>query len=186
MLKKILSIIFSLFKRKKETFLIKDYRDKLPKHATRKWLKRNLENIKWIVIHQTIGKATIEQIAQYHITASENNHISKKGTPKICYHFAIRRNGEILYTNDEIYRVWACGHHNTWSINILVNGNFDGPTYEGSEEPSKNQIKSLKFLLNDIKKRYPQAEILGHGDLVKYKVNCPGNTLTEELNKFRN
>jgi len=38
---------------------------------------------------------TIEQIAHYHITPGENNHISKKGAPGLCYHYAIRKNGSI-------------------------------------------------------------------------------------------
>ena len=193
MLKAILETIFEFFSSNKEDknppkpeVVIENWRTKLPVHPTRKYGKRPLSRIKYLVVHQS-GKyyESAETIAEYHITPGPENHLSEKGAPGIAYHYVIERDGTIKLCNNESALTWHCKNHNTASLGILVNGNFDGPEWKGEELPTLEQIINLDLLLDNLTARYPDAEIKGHGELVKNKINCPGNRVMHELNIYR-
>lgn len=149
----------------------------LPWHAKRRWASRHLTSIDKIVVHQELGEGSIESVNQYHISP---NHISKKGCPHFCYHYGIRKNGEIIQANELSSITWHVGGHNAESIGIMVQGNFDGPGYDmGSSEPTSEQITALGDLVDYLIRAFsltPQG-IYGHYHFGKPA--CPGYVLQQ-------
>ena len=89
--------------------------------------------------------------------------------------------------NNLSHTVWHCKGQNTSAIGILVLGNFDGPSYDGGEEPTEQQVKSLGKLINNLLSRenlsISKQEVYGHKDFGKE--NCPGTTLGTFVDKFK-
>jgi len=168
------------------------------------WSKRTLIDINTILVHQTgklpeVERATLYDINDYHRTPSfdrdgdgkidswERNHLTDTGAPGICYHFVLERSGRIFQTNRISDVVWGAKGYNGKSIHILVNGNFVGPEWVGTETPSAGQLRNLKRLIRILAKRYDIKieNIKGHGEINPYKINCPGDVVMAELNKFK-
>ncbi len=167
-----------------------DYRGKLTTNPdpTRVWHVRNLNNLKWLVVHQAGGPGSMEQIAHYHATPSPNNHLSKKGAPGIAYHYAVERDGTVYWTNDDKYLTWHVANRNTWSIGILIVGDFNGGAHEGTSTPTAAQLKSLPKILNYLHSKYPQTVVVGHCEIATKahpKPYCPGDVLMEKVKKYR-
>jgi hypothetical protein len=196
MIKQIIEFILNLFNKTEKSNLlleekpksfeetIVDLRNKLPTHPTKKWGHRPLNLIDQIIVHQVLSEGSFKNIANYHVTPGENNHISKTGAPGICYHYGIEKDGTVFLFNNESYITWHCKGQNTRSIGILVRGNFSGPSWKGTEEPTENQLKSLQNLLDWLKNKYPEIKIKGHCEAAN-KENCPGNKILNFLNKYR-
>jgi N-acetyl-anhydromuramyl-L-alanine amidase AmpD len=130
----------------------------------------------------------MEQIARYHITPGEQNHLSKKGAPGIAYHYVIEKDGSVFYVTDEKYLTWHVAKKNTWSIGILVVGNFSAYGRYSSEEPTSKQLASLKKFFFYIQEKYPDAKIVGHCEIASAshpKPYCPGTTLMKEIQEYR-
>ncbi|MEO9482556.1 MAG: N-acetylmuramoyl-L-alanine amidase [Ekhidna sp.] len=162
---------------------IKNLITQLPWHSTRRWGTRHLSKIDKIVLHQELGEADVEAVNNYHI---KPNHISPKGCPHICYHYAIRKNGEIVQTNELSSVTWHTKGENISAVGIMVVGNFNGPGYDmGTSEPTKEQIKSIKFLVDYLQKslRLTNQDIYGHYHFGKPA--CPGYELQKLVESFR-
>lgn len=170
---------------------VKNYINVLPWHPYRRWSVRPLTCVNKIIIHQAASKGTVENVNLYHITPSSNNHIDKKGAPHICYHYVISRTGDIYKVNSLTHIVWHCKEQNTSSIGILILGNFSGPSYLGSQEPTIEQLHSLKKILDiytNAQKNFEgltinKNNIFGHKDFGKE--NCPGNILYNFLKNYK-
>jgi len=112
---------------------------------------------RYAVIHHVAGDSTVEKIHAQHLG---------QGWAGIGYHFFIDFEG-IVYRGRPYS---AEGAHvlnqNSDKIGICLNGNLD------VRKPTDAQIKSLVWLLGEIKKDYPGIKIVGHGDLMA--TNCPG------------
>ncbi len=162
---------------------------KLPVHPTRKWNKRNIEDVKGIIVHQAICKdCSTYGIAKYHIKPGPQNHISGRGAPGICYHWTIDYDGIIYRCNEFEDVVWHAGNRkiNYESFGICVLGDFDGPEYFGKDgSPTDEQETSLKFLLRDLTNSFSLEYVKGHFEVKKNKVNCPGLDLTKLIVDFR-
>lgn len=190
---------------------IYDISDILEKHPNKKFDKKNIENIKYLVIHQSLSKPNnvpdmlwwqtpqifkdqindnvekfrnyfenIFNINRYHITPAEDNHISKTGCPKICYHFAIEQSGVIFKCNDIEDITWSVKDHNMETLNILVIGNFDAKSHPGDSPNRKQQISMINFIKNIIKyKLFEINHIVGHS--FYGKENCPGTYIEAQL-----
>ncbi|MEO1253288.1 MAG: N-acetylmuramoyl-L-alanine amidase [Bacteroidota bacterium] len=155
----------------------------LPWHPTRRWGVRQLNSINKIIIHQELGEADVEAVNSYHIRP---NHISSKGCPHLCYHFAIRKNGEIIQANELSSITWHCKGQNIEAIGIMVIGNFSGPGYDmGTSEPTQEQISSMDFLIDYLQKslKLDNQSIYGHYHYGKPA--CPGYKLQEYIEKKR-
>ena len=96
--------------------LIKDFREKLPIHKTKKWELRDKE-VKLIVLHCTERDWDVLETAIYHISS---NHIDKTGCPTICYHYFIDKEGEIFYVVDERYKTWHVGIWNKFAVAVAM------------------------------------------------------------------
>lgn len=158
----------------------------LPWHETRKWGKRPLSRINKIVVHQSLTTGSLEGINNYHITPGNQNHISPKGAPHICYHYAIDRDGEIHHCNPLSSLVWHCKGQNTSGVGVVILGDFDGPTYQGKDkDPTDAQMEALEYLLdNHLVTKFPEADLTGHADFGKE--NCPGNTIYSYIQEKKN
>ena len=175
---------------------IKNYVNVLPWHTKRKWGKRSLSSINKVIVHQSLSTGSVEGVNRYHITPSTSNHISPYGAPHICYHFAIDKEGVIYKCNPLSSVVWHCRKQNTFSIGILILGNFSGPSYIGSETPSERQLENLGILLDSIisndntiagnkatEVSLNKDNIFGHNSFGKE--NCPGNLVSEFLETYK-
>jgi len=112
-----------------------------------------------IVVHCSATKATadigVRDITQWHI---------QRGFDTVGYHYVIRRNGELETGRPQNAIGAHVRGHNSNSIGICLAGGVDT-----SNKPENNftpaQFATLKALLRELEKRYPQARILGHRDL---------------------
>lgn len=174
----------------------------LKQHAYKKFAKRAISDIGAASTHQVAAGSSFVGIACYHV--SRDNHICSDGCPGINYHIGIEKDGTIYQLNDLTNVVYSSGkkksyrlpsqadcfsrwgkYFNKYSIGILVRGNFDGPGYKGSEEPTPEQIEGLhrvanwatqeaKFFDN---KPIELRNFLGHCHVNKNA--CPGFILQE-------
>ena len=170
---------------------IKNIIQTLDWHPTRRWSNRSLSKIKKIIIHQELGESSIEDVNIYHINP---NHISQKGCPHICYHYAIRGNyqdgdkdGEIVQVNELSSVTWHCKGQNSVSIGIMLQGNFDGPGNDlGIAEPSNGQMNSLSELSDYLLESFilSNQDIYGHYHYGKQA--CPGTHVAKWIEERRN
>lgn len=142
--------------------MIKDITDKLPVHAKRKYGKRYLDKIQYIVLHHTGGDGTIEAFARYHVS---------KGWPGIGYHYVIDENGTIFQTNRIDTVSYNVGGHNTKVVGISVIGNYDEQVLNPCQ---KGAIEDLILLLRVILGNKP---VKGHNEFSA--TACPGKSITE-------
>ncbi len=114
--------------------------------------------IKHIVIHCT---ATIESISY---TAKDINRWHKKrGWNGIGYHFVIGLDGTIE-KGRPLYKVGAhVKGYNKESIGIVYVGGLDKNKIPKDTRTARQKTAILK-LLNKLKQKYPNADILGHRD----------------------
>ena len=121
------------------------------------------ENIKYIVVHCSAARSTTTQTL-----ADIDAMHRKKGWSQCGYHYVVGRNGFIERGRPErIIGAHVFGY-NKVSLGVCLVGGLDadGKILEGFDEAfTPEQRKSLTILLNDLQRRYPDAEILGHRDL---------------------
>ncbi|MFN2291470.1 MAG: N-acetylmuramoyl-L-alanine amidase [Anaerolineae bacterium] len=97
---------------------IEDIVDQLPKDATQRYPRRNLDDIHQLVIHHTATAASVtpKRLADYQVRTQR-----KPGT---IYHFVVAADGKIYQTN----RLQTVSDHafdrNTTSLGICFPGNF--------------------------------------------------------------
>ena len=166
---------------------IKNFTKELPWHADRVWKKRELKQIRKIIIHQEMGNSSIEQVNEYHITPGQTNHISTKGCPHFCYHFGIRSTGEIIQANEFSDITWHCFGQNTSAIGIMLQGNFSGPGHVvGTKEPEEEQMKALSELVDFLLESLQLANHDVFGHYYFGKPACPGTTIQAWIEEKRN
>ena len=97
----------------------------------------------------------------------------------IGYHYVIRRDGEIEPGRPEWMTGAHCVNHNAHSIGICYEGGID-IRGQPADTRTEAQRRSLRKLLEQLHKAYPQALIVGHHDLNPQK-DCPciDNVVTE-------
>ncbi len=158
-----------------------------------KWNKRAISKISKIVVHQELADGTIESVNRYHITPAPDNHLDKNGAPHICYHFAIRKNGEICQCNELDDITWHVKGYNTVGVGIMLQGDFDAKAakHKGkNKKPTKEQIDSLKklldYLVNELLSRLEKKDVYGHLELQVSKKVCPGDDVMKFIREYRN
>jgi len=157
---------------------------KLDWHPTRRWRTRELTKINKVIIHQELGEGSIENVNRYHI---KPNHMSLKGCPRICYHYGIRENGEVVQMNELSHIVWHTKGQNTNAIGIMLVGNFAGPGHNtGTRDPSKAQMDSLEELVGYLLKsfNFTHQDLYGHYHFGKPA--CPGYIVQDWIENLRN
>lgn len=141
-----------------------DVVNSLPKHPYKKYGRRNLSEIKYLVIHHTgnFGQ-TAEQIAKYHVG---KNHISDDGIAGIAYHFFINEAGTVYKTNELETVSWHVSNNNTPSVGICLSGNFN------ERPPTPAQVKSVVGLVGSLKNILGDVSVKPHGYFKQ--TDCPG------------
>ena len=97
-----------------------------------------------------------------------------KGWKGCGYHYVIPADGAIEKGRPEEVRGAHCKNHNRHSIGVCYVGGLetDGKTPADTRTPA--QKRTLKLLLDDLRKRYPKALVVGHCELDPQKPFCPG------------
>ncbi len=177
---------------------ITDIRDRLPKHPTKKWIKRYSTDL--VVVHQAVTyNDNIENMASYHVTPSkdrdndgvieawERNHISNTGCPGVCYTLAIDHSGNVFLLNKYDDMTWHCKGFNSFSLGFVVMGNYSGPSFEGKDHLNEKQMCAIIKLMDYLKEEYvlEKKDFFGHGEININKENCPGNEIMEIIEFWR-
>ena len=89
----------------------------------------------------------------------------------IGYHYVIRRNGEIEPGRPEWMIGAHCLHHNAHSIGVCYEGGLD-IRGQPADTRTAEQKAAMRWLLRQLRKKYPHALIVGHHDLDPTK-DCP-------------
>ncbi len=118
-----------------------------------------MREINQIIVHCAATRPSIDigatEIRQWHLA---------RGWSDIGYHYVIKRSG-YLETGRDLERSGAHAKgHNSHSIGVCMVGGVDE-----RNKPDANftyaQYASLKTLLDDLTRKFPNAEIIGHRDL---------------------
>lgn len=164
----------------------------MPKHQSKKWNRRNLDWVSKAIVHQSFTdytNSTFFEMAEYHITPSRDNHLNPQGCPAIAYHYGIAGDGQIFQFHSPSAITWHTANEASYSLGIVVMGDFNGPAYDGvNEDPADAQLRSLYKLLNyltDSERSFiiKPEDIYGHREFGRE--NCPGLTITEFLAEYR-
>ena len=134
----------------------------------REGMEKRSKVLEYIVIHHTASTRdmTVQEIHQLHLNQGEN----WKG---IGYHFYIDKQGVIWRGRPEEMSGSHALDYNSVSIGICLSGNFE------IEQPTDNQLKSLSELLQHLKQKYGNVQVVGHRDL--NATACPGKNLYSKL-----
>jgi hypothetical protein len=149
---------------------IVDKSDTLMRSSTKSYKSRTLDKIRQIVVHHS---ASIGQRAEDYAIY----HVNSKGWPGIGYHIVIEVTGLIVQCHPLTTICYGVENNNTPSINICLSGHF------GKQEPSLEQLKSLKKVIAHFRKQLPQyLPVKGHKE---YKAtSCPGVNLVKHLYQY--
>ena len=161
--------------------------------------KRKPKEIKFIIFHYTGMRNEVKSI---------NLLTSQKS--KVSSNYFIKKNGEILTLVPDLFVAWHAGISswqtyksiNKYSLGIEISNPGHDHKYKNF---SKNQLTSLKKLLNILIKKYNinKKNVLGHSDIAPTRKKDPGekfpwkelakkrlclwhNLKVKELKKFRN
>lgn len=144
----------------------KDYRNKVKRHATKKFPVLSLKGKTTIAIHhsltkQGLGGSNAESYARF--------HVDSHGWPSIGYSYVIEPDGTIKWCNDIELRTYHVGNHNNYAVGICLTGDFR------YEEPTEAQKESLRNLVNALQKKYPHLKyVKGHNEFSGYEwKQCP-------------
>lgn len=119
-------------------------------------------------------RASTEYIALHHAeavscTARQVDEWHKSnGWVGIGYHFFVRKDGSIY----EGRPLWALGAHVQGKNNISVGICAEGDYHNKDKVMPQVQKSAIKQLIAYLKGLYPNAEIVGHGEIGES--NCPG------------
>ena len=127
-----------------------------------------MREIKYIVVHCSATPPSLD------IGADEIRkwHTEERGWKDIGYHFVIRRDGSVE-KGREIGRSGAhVRGYNANSIGVCYVG---GVSESGKAEDNRtaDQSRVLFATVSSLKKRWPEAEVLGHRDFPDVRKACP-------------
>lgn len=128
-------------------------------------LKRQKSPVLIILHHSGTKVDTPQKIHRAH---------KRRGFSGIGYHYVVDKEGNI-FTGRPLDKIGAhCKHNNNYSVGICLIGDFR------YEQPTEEQMTSLRLLVFDVLKRYPSIKrILNHRDLMP--TICPAVDLAEML-----
>lgn len=152
------------------------------KQANRTWFQRNVNTITKLVVHHTasrqLGGSDQEQLQ------AEANHHNANGWPGLSYTFFILPNGNTHQINNFTDVTWTDGVN--WDcVSVCLKGYFHDPH---NENPTPQQIKSLKELLDELSTKHPEFpadhdDVYGHRE--RNSTSCPGDKLFPSVKEYR-
>jgi N-acetyl-anhydromuramyl-L-alanine amidase AmpD len=160
-----------------------DIRSTIPKHLARIWKFRHPSTIDTIVVHTTASDQQDPNItAQYHVTASPDNHLSPLGAPGIAYHDFIAKSGVIYHCNDYTDITWHTRGWNKRGIGIALAFRGQDPYPPASTQYNAlvRRLVTLCLYLKILPKRVkghreaPSVVFFDRNGSKRYKKVCPG------------
>lgn len=127
------------------------------------------EALNTFVIHHT---ATLTNNTP---AAIQQGHMNQNGYADIAYHYIIDKEGMIYEGRNIGVRGTHTRSHNTGTVGIVLIGNFE------NEEPTAEQLCSLKRLALQLKNQYDITHLAGHRDFPNNETVCPGEHLADKL-----
>lgn len=131
-------------------------------------MKKSTRQIKYLVVHCS---ATPE--GRNHTAKDIDAWHRQRGFDGIGYNYVIRLDGTIEEGRDVNKIPSHVKGYNKESIGICYIGGIDKNTLQPKDTRTSAQKEALKKLLVELKKLYPQAEILGHRDFPNVAKACP-------------
>lgn len=125
-----------------------------------------MRNITKIIVHCT---ATPEG-RDVSVDTIRNWHVKDNGWSDIGYHWVIGLDGSINKGRDESISGAHAKGYNSTSVGVVYVGGCDA-NMKAKDTRTDAQKTSLHCLLQDLKGRYPNAEIIGHRDVSSKE--CP-------------
>lgn len=114
-----------------------------------------MREIKYIAVHCTAGP-------QRQTIADLQSEFKRKGWKNPGYHYVISPDGKITQLLDEGKISNGVKGYNSVSVNVAyIGGIADGKATDNRTDAQK---KSLRQLLANLKRKYPEAVIQGHRD----------------------
>ena len=133
-----------------------------------------MRDIKKIIVHCT---ATPEG-RDVKIAEVKRWHVEERGWSDIGYHWLIELYGAIRKGRPEhIQGAHAKGHNRT-SIGVCYVGGVDS-NMKAKDTRTDKQKTALHCLVEDLRGRYPKAEVIGHRDVSSK--DCPSFDAKEEF-----
>lgn len=118
-----------------------------------------MRNITRIFVHCT---------ASYQATTTEatlRNEFKSKGWKNPGYHYVVKPDGGIINMLDENSVANGVKGYNSNSIHVSYIGGIDKAHPKGIDNRTDAQKATLVELLTKLKKKYPNAKIMGHRDI---------------------
>jgi N-acetylmuramoyl-L-alanine amidase len=144
-------------------------------------LKTSKRRIDYIVVHCTASREgqemTVEQIRKEH---------KKQGWSDIGYHYVVTLDGRAHLGRDADVAGSHVEGHNSNSIGVVYVGgveNRPGVAYDklkAKDTRTDKQKAALLTLLQDLRRLYPTARILGHCNVDKHGKLCPSFDARDE------
>lgn len=106
--------------------------------------------------------SSVESIRAYHIS---------KGWSDCGYHYVIRRDGTIEKGRPEEKVGAHCLNHNKHSIGLCYEGGLDS-NGKSADTRTPEQKEAMLNLLTELKKKYPNAIIVGHNTFSNKACPC--------------
>ena len=131
-------------------------------------MKKSTRQIKYLVVHCS---ATPE--GRNHTAKDIDAWHRQRGFEGIGYNYVIRLDGTVEEGRDVNKIPSHVKGYNKESIGICYIGGIDKNTLQPKDTRTAAQKEALKKLLTELKKLYPQAEILGHRDFPNVAKACP-------------
>jgi hypothetical protein len=168
--------------------LIDDARRYLPRHATKKWRRRDPRALRGVVYHQALGVRFATDLAAFHV---KPNFLSSDGLPGASYTLFVEPDGRALLCNDVEDVTWSQGDRrrpgdeNVAFMAVCFGGKFSGPGYFYPGAPTTQQLmtaENLWFWLRD-NLGFDAGALYGHFDFGKPA--CPGYSLEALVRRLR-
>lgn len=126
-----------------------------------------MRKINSIIIHCS---ATAEG-KDYTVADIDRWHKSR-GWKCIGYHYVIYRDGSV-HTGRPVEQIGAhCAGHNANSIGICYIGGLSSDNKTPKDTRTPAQIKALRDLVGELKKKYPGATVHGHNEFAAKACPC--------------
>lgn len=145
---------------------VEDIVDELIRHPTKKYRKRDLDQIKEIVIHHSgTSKGSPSAFARF--------HVEHHGWPGIGYHYVIDKEGLIYQTNYLETVSYHVARNNSTTVGICLVGNYM------VEQPPRVQLLACAVACNIVMEKVGrELMVFGHRDF--NKPTCPGDNIDLE------
>lgn len=118
-----------------------------------------MRNITRIFVHCT---------ASYQSTTTEAtliNEFKRKGWKNPGYHYVVKPDGSVFNMLDESKIANGVQGYNSNSIHVSYIGGIDKTHPKGIDNRTDAQKATLVKLLTELKRKYPNAKIMGHRDI---------------------